>query len=59
MSDPAGGTPGPLDDLAAVLHAPGPHPARAEHLNLFGRFVGAWDVEWHGTDSHGAGDHGR
>jgi hypothetical protein len=36
---------GRLDDLAAVLHAAGPHPGQAEHLNLFGRFIGAWDIE--------------
>jgi hypothetical protein len=52
-SDP-GAASGPLEDLAAALHAAGPDPGYAEHLSLFGRFVGAWDVEWHGTDRNGA-----
>jgi hypothetical protein len=51
-SDP-GTPPGHLDDLATVLHAAGPDPAYAEHLGLFGRFIGAWDVEWQGTDRNG------
>ncbi|HSS88770.1 MAG TPA: hypothetical protein VLL69_05600, partial [Streptosporangiaceae bacterium] len=46
-------TPGWPDDLAAVLHSTGPHPGQAEQLSLFGRFIGAWDVDWHGTDSQG------
>jgi hypothetical protein len=41
------------DSLAAVLHADGPHPDHADQLRLFGRFVGAWDVEWLGTDPDG------
>jgi len=41
------------DDLAAALLAAGPDPGQAADLDLFGRFVGAWDVEWHGTDSDG------
>jgi hypothetical protein len=53
MNSPTGGAPDWPDDLAAVLHAAGPHPGQAEHLNLFGRFVGAWDVDWHGTDPQG------
>jgi hypothetical protein len=53
VNDPAGHPPVPLDDLAAVLHAAGPHPGPAEHLNLFGRFVGAWDIDWHGTGQDG------
>jgi hypothetical protein len=40
-------------DLAAALHAAGPYPGQAEQMNLFGRFIGAWDVEWHGTDRDG------
>jgi hypothetical protein len=53
MTTSPGEMPGLADDLAAVLHAAGPHPAQAAQLNLFGRFIGAWDVEWRGTDSHG------
>jgi hypothetical protein len=36
----------------AVLHAQGPDPARAEALQLYGRFVGSWDAEItaHGPD---------
>jgi hypothetical protein len=41
------------DDLAAALLAAGPDPGRAAELDLFGRFVGAWDVEWHGTFADG------
>jgi hypothetical protein len=39
------------DDLAAVLHAASPYPELAGHLGLFGRFTGAWDIEWHGLDA--------
>lgn len=53
MNSPTGQTPGLPDALATVLHAAGPHPGHAERLNLFGRFVGAWDVEWHGRDHDG------
>jgi hypothetical protein len=53
MNNHPDGTPQRFDDLAAALHAVGPDRARAEHLNLFGRFVGAWDVGWHGVDSNG------
>jgi hypothetical protein len=52
MYSPTGQTPGLPDALAAVLHRAGPQPGHAERLNLFGRFIGAWDVEWHGT-GHG------
>jgi hypothetical protein len=41
------------DALAAVLHAPGPVPERAEELRLFGQFVGSWRLEWSGTDPEG------
>jgi len=53
VSDHAGGTPGALDDLAAVLHAAAAHPGQAEQLDLFGRFAGAWDIDWHGTGQDG------
>ncbi|WP_035724566.1 hypothetical protein [Bradyrhizobium sp. ARR65] len=38
-------------DFAAVLHAQGPDPERAETLQLYGRFVGSWDAE---ITAHGA-----
>lgn len=31
--------------MLAALAAPGPHPDLAEHLHLFGQFVGSWDVD--------------
>jgi hypothetical protein len=31
-----------------ALVATGPHPDYSEKLNLFGRFVGDWDLEWTG-----------
>ena len=40
-------------DLAGALHAAGPDPGLAVPLALFGRFIGAWDIEWRGTDRHG------
>jgi hypothetical protein len=36
------------------LRADGPRPDLADQLDLFGRFVGAWDLEWHGRDLAGA-----
>jgi hypothetical protein len=33
------------DSMIDALHAHGPHPDLAEHLMLFGQFVGAWDVD--------------
>lgn len=41
------------DDLAGKLHATGPAPGQEDQLRLFGRFIGAWDVEWHGADAYG------
>jgi hypothetical protein len=32
-------------DLAALLHADGPAPDRAEALKLYGQFVGDWDAD--------------
>jgi hypothetical protein len=34
-----------LPSLEKILGAPGPHPAHAQELMLFGQFVGSWDVE--------------
>ena len=42
-----------IDDLAVFLHSTGPAPGHEEQLSLFGRFIGTWDVEWHGTDLDG------
>jgi hypothetical protein len=33
------------DSMLDALQASGPHPDLAEHLMVFGQFVGAWDVE--------------
>ena len=33
------------DSMLEALQAHGPHPDLAEHLMLFGQFVGAWDVD--------------
>jgi hypothetical protein len=38
-----------LDGLLAT----GPHPSLADHLQLFGQFVGDWDVEWWGYPVNG------
>ena len=34
-----------LTPMLEALGADGPHPALAEHLHLFGQFVGSWDVD--------------
>ena len=39
-------------DFRTVLHAEGPDPARAEALQLYGRFVGSWDAD---ITAYGAG----
>jgi hypothetical protein len=41
------------DSLGDVLHAASPFEPLAESLHLFGQFVGAWDLEWHGLDHAG------
>ncbi|HEU5438421.1 MAG TPA: putative glycolipid-binding domain-containing protein [Ktedonobacterales bacterium] len=43
-------TPDPLD---GALFAQGPAPELADHLQLFGQFVGAWDCQWTGYPSAG------
>ena len=40
-------------DLAGALHATAPDPGLAAPLALFGRFIGAWDIEWRGTGRDG------
>jgi hypothetical protein len=39
--------------FAEVLQAVGPDPDLAGPLALFGRFAGAWDIEWRGADQDG------
>ncbi len=39
--------------LVEALHAPGPAPAQADRLGLFGQFVGSWDLHWSGHDTSG------
>jgi hypothetical protein len=53
MRSPTGQKPGLPDALATVLHGAGRKPGYAERLSLFGRFIGAWDVESHGTGHDG------
>ena len=38
-----------FDDLGGALGATGPAPGLAEELMLFGRFVGAWELDWTGS----------
>ena len=42
------------DPLVSALHARAPHEPLSDQLDLFGRFVGAWDLEWQvtGKDGH-------
>jgi hypothetical protein len=48
----------PATGLPDALHASGPDSRRADHLQLFGRFVGSWDLEWSrpGTDERMTGE---
>lgn len=39
--------------LVAQLHAQGPDVPHADALQLFGQFVGSWDLEWRGTGRAG------
>jgi hypothetical protein len=41
------------DGLAAALHAQGPAGPHAEPLQLFGQFIGSWDIVWSGLDAGG------
>lgn len=41
------------DTLVTALHAPAPYEPLSDQLDLFGRFVGAWDLEWQGTGKDG------
>ena len=40
--------------MIEALAAPGPAPEHAAKLDLFGRLVGAWDVEYAHLDAAGA-----
>jgi hypothetical protein len=42
-----------VNPLAAALHAEGPSGPNAAELDLFGRFVGSWDIAWRGIDRDG------
>jgi hypothetical protein len=42
-----------MDPFVGVLHDAGPYEPLAEKLNLFGQFVGAWDLVWSGKDADG------
>src|SRR5579885_2036544 len=42
-----------VDPLVAALHATAPYAPLADHLDLFGRFIGAWDLDWYGKDHDG------
>ncbi|MBP2368319.1 hypothetical protein [Pseudonocardia parietis] len=44
------------DPLAPALHTDGPHPDLAGELALFGRFVGSWRLDWHGSDRQAVGE---
>lgn len=38
-----------LQGLPAALHATGPADGLAAELDMFGRFVGSWKVDWYGS----------
>jgi hypothetical protein len=39
------------DGLVEALHVSGPVGPNAEQLELFGQFIGSWDVAWSGLDA--------
>jgi hypothetical protein len=41
------------DGLAQALHVLGPAGPHAAQLQLFGQFIGSWDIEWSGLDAGG------
>jgi hypothetical protein len=51
-TDPASAGP-PGGQLPAVLHTASAIPGLAAELDMFGRFVGTWDIDWVGTDPAG------
>jgi hypothetical protein len=42
-----------LDGLVEALHVDGPAGPNAEHLQLFGQFIGSWDLDWWGLAADG------
>jgi len=41
------------DSLVEALHATGAAGPNADQLQLFGQFIGSWDVAWSGLDAEG------
>ena len=41
------------DGLPEALHVDGPTGEDAEQLQLFGQFIGSWDIAWSGLDAAG------
>ena len=41
------------DGLVEALHVAGPAGPNAEQLQLFGQFIGSWDIAWSGLDAGG------
>ena len=41
------------DALAEALHVAGPAGPNARELQLFGQFIGSWDIAWSGLDADG------
>ena len=41
------------DALSEALHVGGASGPHAEELQLFGQFIGSWDIEWSGVDAAG------
>jgi hypothetical protein len=41
------------DGLVEALHVAGPAAPNAEELQLFGQFIGSWDIAWSGLDADG------
>ncbi len=39
------------DGLVEALHVPGPAGPDDQHLQLFGQFIGSWDIAWSGLDA--------
>lgn len=58
---PSPTTSDPRFDMVKVLQAMGPHPSLGDQANVFGRFVGTWDVDYtfftkDGKTSHAKGE---
>lgn len=48
MEDLANANSSHLDEMLDALRADGPHPDHADALQLFGRLIGSWSIEWRG-----------